>query len=208
SSGVDTIRTRFPEVTVLEAHQSLGVGERCNVGIRQMLQRSIDYLLFLHADTVVDPTSLGRLMDTASLTPDAGLWGPRSYDHSRPDVVWCAGFKWDSQALNFVIQGQGDLHESGDTVHQVDALPGHAMLVRRDVFERVGLFAPEYFFCWEDFDFCARATQLGFKCVLVPDARVWCNASSRDEVSLGPRDYFETRNRLLWARRHLPSQLH
>ena len=81
------------------------------------------------------------------------------------------------------------------------------MLVRRDVFEQIGLLAPQYFSGWEEFDFCARATAHGFKCLAVPEAQIWRGSSTHDEEDSGAvRDYFETRNRLLWARRHLTSR--
>ena len=138
-----------------------------------MLQSPVEYLLILRGDTIVAPTLLTRLMETATVTPEAGLWGPRAYYHSRPDTVWAMGFRWDPHLLNFVIQGQGDLAESRDIVHQVDALAGGAMLVRRDVFEQIGLLAPQYFSGWEEFDFCAQATAHGFKCLAVPEAKIW-----------------------------------
>ena len=81
--------------------------------------------------------------------------------------------------LNFVIQGEGDFAGSRDIVHQVDALAGCAMLVRRDVFEQIGLLAPQYFSGWEEFDFCARATAHGFKCLAVPDAQIWRGSATQ-----------------------------
>src|SRR5438445_2717310 len=137
----DEIRGQFPGVMLLDTDRNLGAAEGTNVGIRRMLQSPVEYLLILRGDTSVAPTLLTRLMETATVTPEAGLWGPRAYYHSRPDTVWATGFRWDPQMLDFVIQGQGDFAGSRDIVHQVDALAGCATLVRRDVFEQIGLLA-------------------------------------------------------------------
>src|SRR5204862_6623398 len=124
----DEITTQFPGVMLLDTDRNLGAAEGANVGIRQMLQSPVEYLRILRGDTVVAPTLLTRLMETATVTPEAGLWGPRTYYHSRPDTVWAVGFRWDPHLLNFVIQGQGDFVGSRDIVHEVDALAAGAML--------------------------------------------------------------------------------
>ena len=175
-----------------------------NLGIRQALERGAEYVLVLNDQTVVDPALLTRLMETAAVTPEAGLWGPRINDYSRPDTVWATGFKWDPSRQNFVRQGPPTWPRLPDTVHVVDALTGCAMLVRRDVFERVGMLAPEYLLGWEAIDFCTRATDQGFECVVVPAALMWHKIEpSPGEAQSVVGDYFDTRHRLLWARRHL-----
>jgi GT2 family glycosyltransferase/SAM-dependent methyltransferase len=205
-SSRDAIRARFPEVAFLEAGRTLGDATGTNLGMRHALERGAEYVLVLNDETVVDRTLLTRLMKTAALTPEAGLWGPRICDYSRPDTVWATGFTWDPRQQNFVKCGKGEEAPGAaeNTVHVVDALTGFAMLVRRDVFERVGMFAPEYLFCWKEIDFCTRAIEQGFECVVVPAALVWRKiGASLGEVRPTVLEYFDTRNRLLWARRHL-----
>jgi GT2 family glycosyltransferase len=106
--------------------------------------------------------------------------------------------------MDFVMQSEGDLAVGVDTVHKVDSLVGCAMLVRRDVFKRVGTFAPEYHSRWGAIDFCARATEMGFSCLVVPAALAWhkIEAPIEEEPSV-MKEYFETRDRLLWGRRHV-----
>ena len=82
------------------------------------------------------------------------------------------------------------------------------MFVRAEVFRSVGLLEPEFFLNNEEIDFCSRAKRAGFSCVYVPEARLWHKIS----VSFGGEDsplkeYFSTRNRLLWARRNAAAGL-
>jgi GT2 family glycosyltransferase/SAM-dependent methyltransferase len=200
----NAIRAPFPDVTLLEAGRTLGWAEGTNLGIRHALERSAEYVLVLGDQAVVDPALLTRLMETAAVTPEAGLWGPRICYHSRPDTVWATGFKWDTKQQNFVKQGEGEATFAADAVHVVDALTGRAMLVRRDVFERVGMFAPEYHLGWEAIDFCTRAIDQGFECVVVPAALIRHKIEALPgEAQSAVGEYLDTRNRLLWARRHL-----
>jgi hypothetical protein len=78
------------------------------------------------------------------------------------------------------------------------------MLIRREVFEAVGELGQEYFLCWEELDLAERARKAGFCCVTAPQARMWHKVSSSFGGEASPlRTYFNTRNRLLWAERHL-----
>ncbi len=79
------------------------------------------------------------------------------------------------------------------------------MLVRREVFEAVGLLDEDYFFGFEDLDFCLKARRAGFATILADRATIYHEGSQ----SLGPlsvrRFYFAARNHLLLARRADPS---
>jgi len=60
------------------------------------------------------------------------------------------------------------------------------MLVRREVFERIGLLDPSYTIYCEDVDFCLRARQAGFSCAYAPDARVLHKVSSSSGGGMTP----------------------
>jgi len=196
----DAILVRFPEVAFLEAGESLGDAIGANLGIRHALEGGAEYVLVLNGEVIVDRTLLTRLMKTAALTPEAGLWGPRICYDSRPESVWATGFNWCPQGQNFVRECEAEEALTEDSAHGVDALTEYAMLVRRDVFERVGMFAPEYLLCWKEMDFCTRAIEQGFECFVVPAALAWRRSGGSRGMVL---EYFDTRNRLLWARQHL-----
>ena len=81
-------------------------------------------------------------------------------------------------------------------------------MVRREVFDAVGLLDEGFFFYFEEVDFCRRAAQAGWPCWYVPAAHVvhrigsstgWTTAGRR------PRYWFDSRRR--YFRRHLgPTQ--
>jgi GT2 family glycosyltransferase len=90
-------------------------------------------------------------------------------------------------------------------LREVDGVSGCAMLVRRAVFEQVGLFFEDYFFGFEDLDLCLRARAAGFATACVSSAVV----AHEGSVSIGPaspqRIYYATRNHLLLAARTSPN---
>ncbi|MBI4007176.1 MAG: glycosyltransferase family 2 protein, partial [Planctomycetes bacterium] len=56
---------------------------------------------------------------------------------------------------------------------------------------------------FEDWDWCIRAQKLGYKSVYVPDAVIWHKGSSTIGYKSPLYYYYMTRNRILFARKHL-----
>jgi GT2 family glycosyltransferase len=55
---------------------------------------------------------------------------------------------------------------------QTGWVAGASMIVRRQVFEQVGLMDEEYFMYYEEMDFCLQAKRAGWSCWYVPQSRV------------------------------------
>jgi GT2 family glycosyltransferase/SAM-dependent methyltransferase len=196
---------RFPNLRLLDAGSGHAGALDTNLGIRHALERGAEYVLILDDDTLLDQASLIRLMEGATITPEAGLWGPRVCARSHPDIVWATGFRWDDERCDFVKEGEGEpvAGAGQNAVHVVDALTDAVSLVRRDVFQRVGMFAPEYQGRWCEIDFCTRAAHRGYECVVVPAALAWHLGDGGNDPTSTPPDYLDTQNRLRWGRQHL-----
>jgi len=84
----------------------------------------------------------------------------------------------------------------------VEAISGCTMLAKREVIERAGEFDPDFFFSFEDVDFCLRAHAIGFSTIVVPAATVLHEGSRSMGSGTARRFYFGARNQLRLARRH------
>jgi GT2 family glycosyltransferase len=74
------------------------------------------------------------------------------------------------------------------------------VLIKKEVFEKIGLLDKNYFAYWEDVDFCQRAKRTGFKVVYAPNAIIWHkNASSSGRPGSVTHMYYQTRNRLIFG---------
>ena len=88
---------------------------------------------------------------------------------------------------------------------EAPAVSGCVMLIRRAVFERIGVLDDDYFYSFEDVDFCLRARAAGFSVLVraagagVPRRRARRSAGDRPR-----RIYFATRNHLQLAARLEP----
>jgi hypothetical protein len=83
-------------------------------------------------------------------------------------------------------------------------LPGTALLIRRAVFDRVGLLDDRYFLYWEDNDFCLRADRAGFRGAFCPAAAVHHPYSYASPARGNAARYFMMRNRLTFLCGHSP----
>jgi hypothetical protein len=77
------------------------------------------------------------------------------------------------------------------------------MLVRREVFERIGLFDAGFVFYYEDIDLCIRARQAGFSVALVPQAVIKHRSALGTQSASSFKIYQYERNRILFFCKHL-----
>lgn len=200
-----TLAAAFPDLPIVRNATNLGYAEGNNVGIRYALSREADYVLLLNNDTVVDKDLLHELVRAATRCPGAGLVGPKIYDYQDPTKVWFAGasINWSSGDSPHLGLGEQDVGQFNGVL-EVDRLSGCAMMVDREVFQRVGLLDPRYFLYYEDVDLCVRAAKAGFTSYCVQTAKVWHKESSSTNANRGSdlHAYYHLRNRLLFLQTH------
>jgi GT2 family glycosyltransferase len=86
---------------------------------------------------------------------------------------------------------------------------GAAMMIRRDVFGRVGGFDERFFLYWEDADLCRRMREAGFSTRYVPSARVHhAGAASSATAQAFSIRAFHRSAYLYYALHTVPSRLH
>ena len=217
--ALPAIKSEFPEVTVLANKENLGFAGGNNVGVRHALKDGADFLFLLNNDTVVSPTALIELVTAALAEKKGGIFGPKIYfakgaethpERYKPGelgkVIWYAGGRldWDNvlafhRGVDEVDVGQYD--ESVKTAF----VSGCAMLVRREVFETVGLFDSRLYLYYEDVDLSVRARKKGYEVLYVPSSRIWHkNAGSSGGTGSDLHVYYMTRNRLIIGMRYAP----
>lgn len=202
--SVTEIQSLFPEAETLELGFNAGFAAGSNAGIRQALKNDADMVLLLNNDTTVEPELLAKLVSATQAIGTPALLGPAIYSSSSPSQIWAAGARMapSGVALELVTTLTEFTAGNQETV-EVDALVGSALLVDRRIFESVGVLDADFFAYWEDFDFCSRARAAGYRCYVVPRARVWHQIGASLGNQSAVRAYYDARNRLVWAHRHL-----
>jgi N-acetylglucosaminyl-diphospho-decaprenol L-rhamnosyltransferase len=216
--AIDTQGWR-PWARVVRAPLNGGFAYGNNLAVRPALAQSDppSFFWILNPDTEVRPGALVRLLEFVEQRPRVGIAG--SSFELADGSLWPHAFRfpsiWSEIAtalrLNFVgrlLSRRVVLLTMGDRPARVDWLPGASMLVRRDVFEQVGLMDEGYFLYFEETDFCLRAARAGWECWYVPASRVMHAAGQSTGVTTPgaapirrPTYWFESRRRY-WIKQH------
>ncbi len=199
------IRAAFPRVHVVRTERNLGPAGGANLGIRWALERGYDYLLILNNDIEVERGFLRELVAAAQRDSAVGIVGPKALYHGERNRIWSAGGKLSFREAITRERGQRETDRGQyDRDAEVDYVNGCAMLVRREVFERAGLWDPVYQLCVEDADFCVRAKRLGYKCLYAHRARLWhmVSSSTGGRGYVAPKTFHSARSTAIFARRH------
>jgi N-acetylglucosaminyl-diphospho-decaprenol L-rhamnosyltransferase len=139
------------------------------------------YILLLNPDTIVRPKALEVLVNFMDENLKVGIAGSRLED---PDTTpQCSAFRFhtiQSELDNGLRLGIVTKLLSkwviappvSDENCVTDWVAGASMIVRREVFESIGLLDEKYFMYFEEEDFCLAANKAGWPCWYVPASRV------------------------------------
>lgn len=187
------VAERFAGVRVLALADNVGFAAACNLGADHIHAR---HLLLLNPDTVVRPGAVQALLAALSRRPAAGLVGGRTLapDGSLdPRSCWGTPTPWSLLCFGlglstaFARSRMFDPESLGrwprDTEREVGVVTGCLLLVRADVWRRLGGMDPAYFVYGEDVDFSVRARRLGYRPFVTPLAEVVHLVGASSETS-------------------------
>lgn len=192
----DAVAGGYPGVEVLRLPVNDGYAAGMNAALRSLDLSSVDYVLLCTHDVRLEPDCLSQLVAEAESDAEIGVVAPLLGWRSRPDEVWSAG------GLVRPLTGR-PAHRRSDSslatarrarVTDCAWVDGAVMLVRANVFERIGWFDERFFLYSEELEWLRRVRRAGDRVVVVPGAVAW------QEPGMAP-PYLETRNRILLYRR-------
>jgi GT2 family glycosyltransferase len=161
------------DLFLIAADQNYGFPGGNNIGIALGQSLAFDAMLLLNNDTVVDEKFLSELARAMSAEPKVGIAGSKVYYYDFPKIVQTAGgmIRWYSGRF----QNYGNRPDLGqfDSQSDRDFVYATSMLVSSQVFQKVGNLDEFFVFGIEEFDFCTRAKDAGFRILYVPSSRVW-----------------------------------
>lgn len=199
--------------TMMPSNHNGGFSYGNNFAIRPALESAQppDYVWLLNPDTEVRPGALRALLEFMQQKPEAGICG--SSFEEEDGKPWPIAFRFPSilsELENGVRLGIVSKWLANWKVAQVmpeqqtqiEWMPGASMLIRRGVFETVGLMDEGYFLYYEETDFCLQAVRHGWECWYVPESRVMHIAGQStgvtavtDQPKRLPQYWFNSRRR-------------
>lgn len=199
--GEHILNQNFPKTRMLRSDKNLGFSGGNNWGIRQAKG---DYFFIVNNDTEVTPTLLSDLLDGFNADPQIGVVCPKIRFFYQPNIIQYAGFNpiniftGRTSALGSREEDRGQY----DTPGYTEGAHGCAMMVKREVVEKVGMFPENFFLYYEEWDWSSRIIKAGYKIYYQAAALIY----HKESLSVGKQNplkvYYLTRNRILYMRRN------
>jgi len=190
-----------PRVEILVNASNEGYAGGNNRGIERALSEGAKYIFVLNNDTITDPKCLTSLVQAMESDPWLGIAGCPILDvlASRDSPVTFFG-NCISLFTGSVTPITGGANWTQP--HEVDAVCGAAIVLRKEMIERVGMFDSKLFQTWEETDLCYRARRAGYKVCAVPGPGI-THLRGQTMMKLRALGLFcDTRNRAWFVRRY------
>lgn len=191
-------------VRVIANQDNRGFAEANNQGIRAALADGCELVLMMNNDTEFEPELFTKLI--AGLDRyGCDMVTPKILFHHDQRLIWSAGGGMDPRKGYSGFHCGYDEIDCGqyDTPRLVEHGPGCCLLIRREVFNRIGMMDDRYFTYVEDTDFSYRAMRAGLKLMYLPTATLLHKAHSLTGGLFS--DFmmrYTTRNRIYFMLKH------
>lgn len=198
----EKIKKIYPSVITIRSDLNRGFSGGNNIGIRVATGK---YIFLINNDTYIESDNIDCLIERLESRPEIGGISPKIRFAFPPQHIQFAGFTPLSHiTLRNSIVGFGCPDDGNyDIPHSTPYLHGAAMMIKREVIEKVGLMPEIFFLYYEELDWSTSITRAGYKLWYEPRCTVFHKESQSTGQLSKLRTYYLTRNRILYARRNL-----
>lgn len=195
------LQEKYPNTKIVRSSRNLGFAGGNNLGIKAAQGK---YLLFINNDTLFKEFNIQSLIDRLESSPDIGGVCPKIRFTWGNHPIQFAGYTPLSKitvrnkAIGFM---EDDLNQY-NIAHPTPYAHGAAIMIKREVVEKVGLMPECYFLYYEELDWSMMITRAGYEIWYEPACTVYHKESRTTGQNSPLRTYYITRNRLLLVKRN------
>ncbi len=180
--SADMVRRKFPDVRLIVNDDNKGFAAGNNVALRQCRGK---YILVLNPDTLIQENTLSVMKEFMDSHPEAGAASCKVLNSDGTLQLTCKRSFPTPWVAFTKIAGLSALFPKSrwfgkynltylpeNETHEVEAVAGSFMFLRREVLETAGLLDESYFMYGEDLDWCYRIWKAGWKIFYVPTTQI------------------------------------
>lgn len=180
--SAELITEKFPSVIIIKNKVNVGFGKAVNQGLAIAKGK---YILFSNPDCVVSEDTFDKMISFFERNPECGLAGCKILNSDGTLQLACRRSfpgPWTSFTK---VTGLSNLFPESkifarynltyldeNQTYEVDAVSGSFMMIRKEVYEKIGGFDEQFFMYGEDLDLCYRVQQAGYKVFYIHDTQV------------------------------------
>lgn len=197
--SVEAIKTLFPDVSLIENKKNLGFAKANNQALRQMNGR---YAVLLNSDAILTDRAVETIIRFMDENNKIGICGGQLFNadgskqNSIANIPTIATELLNKSLLRrlFPEKYPGKENNFKEPV-EVESVIGACMVVRKDAMDDVGLMDEDYFFFFEETDWCMRMRSKGWKIFHHPNAKIYhLQGQSAGKVNVRARiEYWRSR---------------
>lgn len=175
-------KQKYPWVQFVQANKNSGYGGGNNIGA--YLAKG-EYLFFLNPDTLVLARCIKKLSSFLDKNQSAGVAAPLLLDKDKVAFPQQGALVLTPLKAVIVLSFLNKLFPNNPiskkyflsdwdktTVRETDVVPGTAFMIRRELFQKAGMFDEHFFLFFEEHDLCKRVQGLGYKIYIYPKAKI------------------------------------
>lgn len=195
------LQTKFPHIKAIRSNQNLGFAGGNNVGINAAIGK---YIFLINNDTTFKEFNAQVLIERLESSSKIGMVCPKIRFAWANNPIQFAGYTPLSpitvrnKAIGFGENDKGQY----DTPRMTPYAHGAAMMLKREVIDKVGLMPECYFLYYEELDWSMMITRTGYEIWYEPASIIYHKESQSTGQNSPLRTYYITRNRLLLVKRN------
>ena len=198
--SIETIKTKFSNIIVVDSQKNLGYAGGCNVGA---LEATNDYLIFLNNDTILeksfDKYLLNKLQnkDISSVQPKIKNLPNKDYfDYAGASGGFLDVFCYPFCRGRIFNNIEKDLKQY-DSEKEIFWASGAAFATKKDIFIKAGMFDIKLFAHMEEIDYHWRCQMMGYKIMINPKSIVYHQGGGTLSYESHKKTYLNHRNSLI-----------
>jgi GT2 family glycosyltransferase len=198
---VEMIQKIFPEVIAVRSNKNLGFAGGNNLGLRYSKG---EFVFFVNNDTLFAENVIVELIKPFYENEKIGIISPKVIYYESPNIIQYAGAtEINSLTGRNKVIGRGknnnsELFKSGFTYFA----HGAAMIIRKSLVEKVGVFPEIFFLYYEELDYSYRVRKAGYKIYFNSKAVIYHRVSHTVGEDSPLKTYYMTRNRIMFMQRN------
>lgn len=197
----DIVKEKCSDVVTIRSNLNLGFSGGNNLGIKVAKGK---YIMLLNNDTYVNDGSIASLVEFLENNPNVAAVSPKIKYAESPDYIQYAGATpFSSVTLRNKTIGFGEIDQGQYNIsRKTSFLHGAAMVVRKEIIDKIGLMPEIFFLYYEEIDWCSSIQKCRYEMWYVPECTIYHKESRSVGTESKLKVFYMTRNRLLYAWRN------
>lgn len=195
---------KINNIKLIKSDENNGFASGNNIGIKYAIENGAQYILLLNNDTIIEKNAISILEEQLNNHNELGIIGSRIMYYDNKELInYCGGeIDW-LKATSIHNNYKQKFNNNMEKFFYTNFITGCCMLIKKEVFEKVGYLPEEYFMYYEDVDFCVRVKEAGYKLGIDTSSVIYhkVSASSGGEESAFSVEW-GTRNRFIFMNKY------